>query len=70
MKKTLIWELLLFVGLCPLIAPFFYYLIQYFVNGGYSWTLVDLLILWSFVYWPTYLIGLVLAVVSVYKLKK
>lgn len=33
-----------------------------------SWMLGDWLILYSFVYWPTYLIGLVLILVAVYKL--
>lgn len=70
MKEPFIWKLLLFVGVCPFIAPFFYYLLQHLVHNHYSWTIADMLILWSFLYWPTYLIGLVFIVVSICKLKK
>ena len=70
MKKALTWKLLLFIGLCPFIAPFFYYSIQHLAHNHYSWTLTDMLVLWSFLYWPTYLVGLVLLFVSIYKLRK
>ena len=70
MKKSLIWKLLLFISLCPFIAPFFYYGILHIVHNQYSWTLFDLLILWSYVYWPTYIIGLIVFGISMYKLKK
>ena len=65
MKKPFIWKLLFVVGLCPFIAPF---LLAHTRMG--SWTLIDWFILWSFVYWPTYLVGLILLAVSVYMLKK
>lgn len=70
MKKGLIWKILLVIGLCPLMAPFFYYFLQQLVHNDYSWTLIEMLILWSFLYWPTYLIGLVIIAISIYKLKK
>ena len=70
MRKNLIWKFLFFLSLCPFIAPFFYYVLQHLVHNHYSWTLLDMLILWSFVYWPTYLIGLILLAISTYKLKK
>lgn len=70
MKRSFIWKLLLFIGLCPFIAPFFYYALQCIVHNTYSWTILDIVILWSFLYWPTYLIGLVILGVSIYKLKK
>ena len=70
MKKIFIWKLLLVISLCPFIAPFFYYLLQILVHNTYSWTLTDMVIVWSFLYWPTYLIGLVLLAISIYKLKK
>ena len=69
MKKKLMWKIVLFVGLCPFIAPFFYYFLQILVHERYSWSLAEMLIVWSFLYWPTYLSGLVLTVVSIFKLK-
>ena len=70
MKKRFIWKLLLLIGACPFAVPFFYYLLMHFVHNHYSETLPTILILWSFLYWPTYLIGLVLLAISIYKLKK
>ena len=70
MKKGLIWKILFVIGLCPLIVPFFFYFLQQLVHNHYSLTLIDMLILWSFLYWPTYLIGLVILAISIYKLKK
>lgn len=70
MRRKLIWKFLFFMGLCPFIAPFFYYVLQLLVHNHYSWTLLDMLVLWSFVYWPTYLIGLIWIVLSAGKLKR
>ncbi|MBQ9940068.1 MAG: hypothetical protein IJO74_00805 [Clostridia bacterium] len=71
MKKALIWKLLLFLGMCPFIAPFIYYFIQCLNHNSLgSLSLADMLIMWSFIYWPTYIIGLILSVVSVYVFKK
>lgn len=65
MKKSFIWKLLLVIGICPFVLPFL------FAGTRMStWTLADWLIMYSYIYWPTYIIGLVLIVVSVYKLKK
>ena len=68
MKKSLIWQILLGLGICPFVLPFAAFL--YELLNASSWTLTDWLILYSFVYWPTYLIGLVLIGVSAYKLQK
>jgi len=55
--KKYIWKLLIGIGIVPLILPF--------ILGGYhmwieSWTMEDWLILYSYLYWPTYVLGLVL----------
>ena len=63
MKKSAIWKLILLVGLCPFAAPFVYNLVI-------GWELSDMLVLWSYVYWPTYIIGLFLIGISIYNLKK
>ena len=70
MKKENIYKLLFLLGLCPFLAPFIYYFMLLIIHNSNSLTLIDLLIMWSFVYWPIYLIGIVLLVISIYKLKK
>ena len=70
MNKSIIWKLILFIGLSPFVAPFIYYLVLQIVHNQYSWTLFELFVLWSFVYWPTYIVGLVLIFLSVYKIHK
>lgn len=67
MKKIISWKIILFLGICPFAVPV--------VLGPYrmtieTWTLMDWLVLYSFVYWPTYIIGLVLMAAAVYKLTK
>ena len=68
MKKTLIWKILLVIGICPMVFPFVSFLYQMLVSE--SWTLLDWLIMYSFVYWPTYIIGFVLIAISANKLIK
>lgn len=68
MKKGLIWKILLLVGICPFVVPFGAFLWQMVISE--SWTLADWLIMYSFVYWPTYVAGLILIVVSILMLKK
>ena len=66
MKKGLIWKILLIVGICPMVAPFLAYLYHMMISS--DWALTDWLIMYSFVYWPTYIIGFILITVSAYKL--
>ena len=65
MKKAYVWKFLLAVGICPFVLPF----LLAFTRMS-TWTLADWLIMYSFVYWPTYVIGIVLIVFSAYKLMK
>lgn len=65
MKKAFVWKLLLVVGICPFVLPF---LLAY--TRMSSWTVADWLLMYSYVYWPTYVVGLVLIAVCVYQLKK
>lgn len=67
MKKKLIWKILLFIGIIPLIIPF---VLGFYRMSIESWTLPDWLIMYSFVYWPTYIVGLVLITISIFKLAK
>ena len=65
MKKGLLWKILCFIGICPFICPF---LLS--PTRMSTWTLFDWLIMYSFIYWPTYIAGAVLIILSVYKIKR
>ena len=68
MKNKRLWWFLLAVGLIPFAAPFIGF--AYEMLNSSSWSLMDWLVLYSFVYWPTYLVGFVLIAISAYKLRK
>ena len=68
MKNKRFWWFLLAVGLHPFAAPFIGF--AYEMLNSSSWSLVDWLVLYSFAYWQTYLVGFVLIATSVYKLRK
>ena len=68
MKNKKLWWFLLTVGLIPFAAPFIGF--AYEMINSSSWSLMDWLVLYSFVYWPTYLVGLALIAISVSKLMK
>ena len=66
MKKHL-WKLLIGIGILPLILPF--------VLGVYhtmieSWTVLEWVILYSYLYWPTYVLGILLIVAGIVMKKK
>ncbi len=67
MKNSLVWKMLLVIGMFPFVLPFILGIYRMSIE---SWSLLDWLIMYSFVYWPTYIIGVVLIVISVYKLFK
>ena len=68
MKNKEFWWVLLIVGIVPFAAPFIGFVYE-MINSS-SWSLVDWLVLYSFVYWPTYVVGLILIIISVCKLRK
>jgi len=68
MKNKELWWVLLFIGIIPFAAPFIGF--AYEMINSSSWTLLDWLVLYSFVYWPTYVVGLILILISVYKMIK
>ena len=67
MKKEL-WRTLVVLGVGPFLIPFLGF--GYEMLNGSDWTLFDYWFLYSFLYWPTYLVGLVLIVLSVFKLRR
>ena len=66
MNKNL-WKCLLGLGICPFVIPIVLGLYHMVIE---SWTLPDWLVLYSFLYWPTYLVGLGLIILAAIKLKK
>lgn len=80
MTKKLLWKILLFIGLIPFIIILLYgiYSLIFGFTGlclscgkikGLS-AFVDSIIMISAIYWPLYIIGLILVVLSIYKLYK
>ena len=80
MNNKRLWKILLLVGILPFVIALLtgiYNAIVGFLGltimgkPQYGWeAFADWVILYSFIYWPTYVIGLVLIVLSVFKLKK
>ena len=62
-KKKYIWKILFIVGLCPFIYPIL--LGIYTMSVGISWSWFDWLVMYSFIYWPTYLLGIILIVFAI-----
>lgn len=54
MKKHL-WKILMVVGVIPLLLPFVLGIYRMSIE---SWTMGDWLVLYSYIYWPTYVLGL------------
>ena len=59
--KKLLWKLLFLAGLVPFILPI---VIGLYTMTIESWEFFDWIVLYSFVYWPTYLAGLIVIVIS------
>ena len=62
MKKSLIWNILLIIGIIPFVLPFILGIYRISIE---SWTMIDWLVMYSFIYWPTYLAGAIVIAVSV-----
>ncbi len=68
MKNKSIWWFMLAVGIVPFVFPFLNYAYEMMILS--SWTFAEWMILYSFLYWPTYIVGATLIGISIYKLKK
>lgn len=64
MKKKQTWKILMMISLLPFLVPIF--LAHTRMS---SWTYLDWFLIWSYLYWPTYLLGFGLFVVSICKLR-
>lgn len=63
MNTRHLWILILIFGIVPLILPFATGLYNIWLSP-HSWTMTDWLIMYSFVYWPSYLIGAILMIIA------
>ena len=81
MKKKIIWIILLIIGLIPFIVPLI--TATYDSINGFSGlcfvgcvpyygfkAFFDCIYLYSYIAWPTYIIGIILIVLSIIKLRK
>ncbi len=59
------YKITLAIGICPFILPFILGVYRMSIE---SWTMLDWLVIYSFIYWPTYIIGLALILFAVSKL--
>ena len=76
-KKIIIWQVLLLIGLLPFVVPILLGFISIFTGfsflAAYSTgfeALFGVLSFWSFLFWPTYIIGIILIIISTIKIKK
>ena len=67
MKHRGFWRALLALGIVPFVLPILIGLYRMQIE---SWTLPDWLVMYSFLYWPSYLAGLILILISAWKLKR
>lgn len=71
-SRKWVWTMLLLLGSIPFLVAFGYCFVSSLLDrGGPVWKMsfVDYLFGYSFLYWPTYVIGIILIAISVGKLK-
>ena len=59
------YKIILALGICPFILPFVLGIYRMSIE---SWTMLDWLVMYSFIYWPTYIVGLVFILIALNKL--
>ena len=62
MKKNLILNIILIIGIVPFILPFAFGIYKISIE---SWTMFDWLVMYSYIFWPTYLVGAIVIAISV-----
>ncbi len=71
MQKKTLWKIITFIGTIPFIAPFAAAIWNiYMIHSHPGWTVFEFVFIYSFLYWPTYILGLIAIVLGVYRLKK
>lgn len=67
MKHKILRNILLWIGIVPFVLPV---LVGIYKINSEPWTMPDWMILYSFLYWPTYLIGAALIITAVVLYRK
>jgi len=67
MKKQSVWFAVLLLGFIPFLLPFLSGLYRMSIE---SWSLFDWVVMYSFIYWPTYLIGILAIPIALFQLLK
>lgn len=62
MKKSILWNILLIIGIVPLVLPFAFGIYKISIE---SWTMFDWLVMYSYIFWPTYLASAIAIAISV-----
>ena len=78
MKKQTKWKIMLGLGVLPLVAPVLLGIYEVVMDAGIGFPgaagpmekILEIIVLYSFLYWPTYLIGLGLILFAAAKLRK
>ena len=68
MKSKKLWWILFVSGFLPFAIPCCGF--AYEMINASSWRFFDYWLFYSFLYWPTYILGFILIIISVIKLKK
>lgn len=76
-KKKIFWKVMLVLGTIPFIIPLVLSIICLFFGFTFFFDTIygfegmfSFLVIWSFIFWPTYIVGLVLIILSIIKIKK
>ena len=69
-NKKALWIVLLIVGIIPLAGPILMAIVDLFMHVSTSSNPVEFLVYWSYVFWPTYIVGALLIALAAVKLKK
>ena len=67
-NKNIIWVILLIIGLIPFIIGLGFSFINSFILKTLSFW--ENLIFYSFLFWPTYVIGVVLILLAIFKIRR
>lgn len=64
-KKKIISIILLLLGLIPFIIPIAWGLFDTVITNRLDYSFIDFLLYYSFLYWPTYIAGIIAIIISI-----
>ena len=66
-QKNTAWKYLVLTGTLPFIIPIFSGIFKVYYE---SWDMISWLVLYSYIFWPTYLIGIFLIIIGLRNKRK